>query len=187
MQHDDTRRRRLPICKNPTAHAYDVGFKGCGVLMAVPAAIVILSICIAYPPAALIGLIGLIALIYYLWRKESEADRLMLQSSGNPVPALHHTHVKRTIKPPFRAAIPTELCHLAFPVQAQSHMIVAIGIDRLVIKSCSACDKARPKTPPLSEDCSGELAERGVDFNQPRLYVIDGSKAIRRAISTTCR
>ena len=29
----------------------------------------------------------------------------------------------------------------------------------------------------------GELAERGVDFNQPRLYVIDGSKAIRRAIS----
>ena len=30
----------------------------------------------------------------------------------------------------------------------------------------------------------GQLAERGVDFNQPCLYLLDGSKALRAAVIT---
>ena len=33
----------------------------------------------------------------------------------------------------------------------------------------------------------GDLVERGLDFTQPRLYVLDGGKALTAAVKKTCR
>ena len=63
------------------------------------------------------------------------------------------------------------------------HMIVAIGIDRFGHKIVLGLRQGATENATVVGGLLGELAERGVDFNQPRLYVIDGSKAIRRAIS----
>jgi putative transposase len=63
------------------------------------------------------------------------------------------------------------------------HMIVAIGIDRFGHKIVLGLRQGSTENATIVGGLLGELAERGVDFNQPRLYVIDGSKAIRRAIS----
>ncbi len=63
------------------------------------------------------------------------------------------------------------------------HMIVAIGIDRFGLKLMLGIRQGATENAAVVGDLLGELAERGVDFNQPRLYVIDGSKAIRRAVS----
>jgi putative transposase len=63
------------------------------------------------------------------------------------------------------------------------HMIVAIGIDRFGHKIVLGIRQGSTENATVVGGLLGELAERGVDFNQPRLYVIDGSKAIRRAIS----
>ena len=63
------------------------------------------------------------------------------------------------------------------------HMIVAIGIDRFGHKIVLGLRQGATENATVVGDLLGELAERGVDFNQPRLYVIDGSKAIRRAIT----
>ena len=62
-------------------------------------------------------------------------------------------------------------------------MIVAIGIDRFGHKIVLGLRQGATENATVVGGLLGELAERGVDFNQPRLYVIDGSKAIRRAIS----
>ena len=63
------------------------------------------------------------------------------------------------------------------------HMIVAIGIDSFGHKIVLGLRQGSTENATIVGGLLGELAERGVDFNQPRLYVIDGSKAIRRAIS----
>ena len=63
------------------------------------------------------------------------------------------------------------------------HMIVAIGIDRFGRKIVLGMRQGATENAAVVGGLLGELAERGVDFNQPRLYVIDGSKAIRRAVS----
>ena len=64
------------------------------------------------------------------------------------------------------------------------HMIVAIGIDRFGRQNRARHSSRSDRKCRLSlVACLESCAERGVDFNQPRLYVIDGSKAIRRAIS----
>jgi putative transposase len=63
------------------------------------------------------------------------------------------------------------------------HMIVAIGIDRFGHKIVLGLRQGATENATVVGGLLGELAERGVDFNQPGLYVIDGSKAIRRAIS----
>jgi len=63
------------------------------------------------------------------------------------------------------------------------HMIVAIGIDRFGHKIVLGLRQGATENATVVGGLLGELAERGVDFNQPRLYVIDGSKAIRRAIT----
>ena len=64
-----------------------------------------------------------------------------------------------------------------------AHMIVAIGIDRFGRKVVLGIRQGATENAAVVGGLLGELAERGVDFNQPRLYVIDGSKAIRRAVS----
>lgn len=63
------------------------------------------------------------------------------------------------------------------------HMIVAIGIDRFGHKIVLGVRQGATENATVVSGLLGELADRGVDFTQPRLYVVDGSKAIRRAIS----
>ena len=62
------------------------------------------------------------------------------------------------------------------------NLIVAVGIDRTGRKIVLGLRQGTTENATVVGDLLGDLAERGVDFNEPRLYVIDGSKAIRRAI-----
>ncbi len=62
------------------------------------------------------------------------------------------------------------------------HLIVAIGIDRLGNKIVLGLRQGAVENAAVVQDLFGELAERGVDFNQPRLYLLDGSKALRTAV-----
>ena len=52
------------------------------------------------------------------------------------------------------------------------------------VKLCWACAKERPRTPRLSVKLLGDLATRGLDFSVPRLYVLDGGKALAAAVRT---
>jgi putative transposase len=62
------------------------------------------------------------------------------------------------------------------------HMIVAIGVDRLGHKLVLGLRQGATENAAVVGSLLGELAERGVDFTQPRLYVVDGSRAIHSAI-----
>lgn len=62
------------------------------------------------------------------------------------------------------------------------HMMVAIGIDRFGHKVVLGLRQGATENARVVTDLLSELADRGVDFSIPRLYVTDGSKAIRRAI-----
>ncbi len=60
------------------------------------------------------------------------------------------------------------------------NLIVAVGIDRTGRKIVLGLRQGATENAIVVGELLGELAERGVDFNTPRLYVMDGSKAIRR-------
>lgn len=62
------------------------------------------------------------------------------------------------------------------------HLIVALGVERTGRKLVLGLRQGAVENKTVVEGLLGELAERGVDFNQPRLYLVDGSKAIRSAI-----
>lgn len=61
-------------------------------------------------------------------------------------------------------------------------LIVAIGIDRLGNKVLLGIRQGSTENATVVGELMGELADRGVKFDEPRLYVVDGSRAIRRAI-----
>jgi len=62
------------------------------------------------------------------------------------------------------------------------HLIVAIGVERTGRKLVLGLRQGAAENTAVVEGLLSELAERGVDFNQPRLYLMDGSKAIYAAI-----
>jgi transposase-like protein len=62
------------------------------------------------------------------------------------------------------------------------HMIVAVGMDPLGNKLVLGLRQGATENAAVVGELLGELAGRGVDFNQPRLYLIDGSKALRAAV-----
>ena len=62
------------------------------------------------------------------------------------------------------------------------HLIVALGIDRLGNKIVLGLRQGAVENAAVVQDLFGDLVERGVDFNQPRLYLLDGSKALRTAV-----
>lgn len=64
------------------------------------------------------------------------------------------------------------------------HLLVAIGIERTGCKLVLGVRQGASENATVVRELLGDLAERGVDFNQPRLYLIDGSKAIRSAINS---
>lgn len=61
-------------------------------------------------------------------------------------------------------------------------VVVAIGIDCLGHKLVLGLRQGTTENSAVVGELLEELQARGVDFNQPRLYVIDGGRAIRKAI-----
>ena len=62
------------------------------------------------------------------------------------------------------------------------NLVAAIGIDRFGHKVILGLRQGATENAAVVGELLEELAERGLKFNQPRLYVVDGGKAIRRAI-----
>ena len=62
------------------------------------------------------------------------------------------------------------------------HMIVAIGVDPLGNKIVLGMEQGASENTRVAQGLLGQLSERGVDFNEPRLYLLDGSKALRAAV-----
>ena len=71
-------------------------------------------------------------------------------------------------------------------IVASHHIIAAVGVDAQGNKhvlglACGSSENAK-----VVKDLLGTLADRGVDLNVARLWVIDGSKALRSAIEQRC-
>jgi transposase-like protein len=62
------------------------------------------------------------------------------------------------------------------------NLVVAIGIDPSGRKLVLGLRQGATENATVVGALLGELSERGVDFTAPRLYIVDGSKAIRAAI-----
>jgi putative transposase len=62
------------------------------------------------------------------------------------------------------------------------NLVVAIGIDASGRKLVWGLRQGATENPAVVGALLGELLERGWDFTAPRLYIVDGSKAIRAAI-----
>jgi putative transposase len=62
------------------------------------------------------------------------------------------------------------------------HIIAAIGIDRFGNKVVLGIEQGSSENSTVVRGLFGQLAERGIDFNQPCLYLLDGSKALRSAV-----
>lgn len=65
---------------------------------------------------------------------------------------------------------------------AGEHVIVALGVDRFGHKVVLGLRQGATENAAVVGSLLSELMERGVDFTVPRLYVVDGSKAIYSAI-----
>ena len=62
------------------------------------------------------------------------------------------------------------------------NLVVAMGIDPSGRKLVLGLRQGATENATVVGGLLGELSERGVDFTVPRLYIVDGSKAIRTAI-----
>jgi putative transposase len=62
------------------------------------------------------------------------------------------------------------------------HLVVAIGIDRLGNKLVLGLRQGASENAQIVGDLLNELTERGLDFGQPKLYLLDGSRALRSAV-----
>jgi transposase-like protein len=71
-------------------------------------------------------------------------------------------------------------------VVARHHVIAAIGVDPIGTKYMLGLVSGSSENAKVVKDLLGSLAERGVDLNVARLWVIDGSKALRSAIDQLC-
>jgi len=61
-------------------------------------------------------------------------------------------------------------------------LVVAVGIDVSGRKLVLGLRQGATENASVVSALLGELMERGLDFTKPRLYIVDGSKAIRAAI-----
>ena len=71
-------------------------------------------------------------------------------------------------------------------IVSRHHIIAAIGVDPAGAKHVLGLASGSSENAKVVKDLLGCLAERGVDLNVPRLWVIDGSKALRSAIEQLC-
>lgn len=85
--------------------------------------------------------------------------------------------MKRTLKD-----VPLTVILVDGTIFKGQHLIVAIGIDRLGNKIVLGMRQGAVENAVVVQDLFGELAGRGVDFTRPRLYLLDGSRALRTAV-----
>lgn len=71
-------------------------------------------------------------------------------------------------------------------IVARHHLIAAIGVDATGAKHVLGLVSGSSENARVVKDLLTSLSERGVDMNIPRLWVIDGSKALRSAIEQVC-
>ena len=71
-------------------------------------------------------------------------------------------------------------------IVAKHHIIAAVGVDQSGAKHMLGIVSGSSENAKVVKDLLGSLAERGVDLNIPRLWVIDASKALRSAIEQRC-
>jgi transposase-like protein len=69
---------------------------------------------------------------------------------------------------------------------AGHHLIAAIGVDATAAKHMLGIVSGSSENAKVVKDLLGSLALRGVDMNVARLWVIDGSKALRSGIEQFC-
>ena len=69
---------------------------------------------------------------------------------------------------------------------AKHHIIAAVGVDARGVKHVLGLAPGSSENAKVVKDLLGSLRDRGVDLNTPRLWVIDGSKALRSAIEQLC-
>jgi putative transposase len=71
-------------------------------------------------------------------------------------------------------------------IVAKHHLIAAIGVDASGAKHMLGLVSGSSENAKVVKDLLASLADRGVDMNVARLWVIDGSKALRSAIEQMC-
>ena len=78
----------------------------------------------------------------------------------------------------------TKLCALlidATPFQGQQ-MVAALGIDEYGRKMILGIRQGATENSTVVGELLGDLVERGLDFTEPRLYILDGGKALTAAV-----
>jgi putative transposase len=83
-----------------------------------------------------------------------------------------------------RSLVQLPLCALVIDgtIFKGQHLVVAIGIDTLGHKIVLGLVQGATENATVVSGLLDQLAARGLDFTQPRLYLLDGSKALRAAI-----
>jgi len=71
-------------------------------------------------------------------------------------------------------------------IVAKHHIIAAVGVDAQGRKHVLGLASGSSENAKVVKDLLADLAQRGVDLNVPRLWVIDGSKALRSGIEQLC-
>lgn len=71
-------------------------------------------------------------------------------------------------------------------IVAKHHVIAAVGVDHTGAKQMLGIVPGSSENAKVVKDLLSSLAGRGVDMNVARLWVIDGSKALRSAIEQFC-
>jgi putative transposase len=71
-------------------------------------------------------------------------------------------------------------------IVAKHHIIAAVGVDAQGNKHVLGLAPGSSENAKVVKDLLGDLALRGIDLNVPRLWVIDGSKALRSGIEQVC-
>ena len=71
-------------------------------------------------------------------------------------------------------------------IVASHHIIAAVGVDAQGNKHVLGLTSGSSENAKVVKDLLATLADRGVDLNVARLWVIDGSKALRSAIEQRC-
>src|SRR3954469_4695472 len=76
------------------------------------------------------------------------------------------------------------LCALLIDATAfeGQQMIVALGIGRDGRKTILGIRQGATENAAVVGELPGDLSERGIDFSEPRLYVLDGGKALQTAV-----
>ena len=71
-------------------------------------------------------------------------------------------------------------------IVAKHHIIAAVGVDQSGAKHMLGIVSGSSENAKVVKDLLESLAERGIDMNVDRLWMIDGSKALRAAIDQKC-